>query len=65
MKNRLLTFCDDYHQAPASYEISQEQGLVERYRNIQLRETSELRLSNLCTEPSAGGASAVANSSQP
>jgi hypothetical protein len=48
MRARLLTFCDDYHQAPELYEVHNEDELKQRYRDLQLRETSELRLGNLC-----------------
>jgi hypothetical protein len=49
MKNRLLTFCDDYHSEPGLYSVKNEQQLKDRYRNLQLRDTSELRLDHLCT----------------
>lgn len=50
MKTRLLTFCDDYRSAPQLYQVHDEEALKDRYRNLQLRETSELRLENLCVE---------------
>jgi len=50
MKNRLLTFCDDYLQSPEMFEVSDEDILKQRYQNIQLRETSELRLDSLCLD---------------
>jgi hypothetical protein len=57
MKQRLLGFCDDYFVAPERYDISNEQSLRARYAALQLRDTSDLRLSNLCpaeiTEESA------------
>ncbi|MGB5488048.1 MAG: hypothetical protein WBN06_11705 [Lysobacterales bacterium] len=49
MKNRFLTFCDSYHANPELYEVHDEEALKNRYRYLQLRETSELRLSQLCT----------------
>ncbi len=49
MKKRLQTFCDDYQAAPQIYMVKDEQQLKDRYRNLQLRETSELRLDQLCT----------------
>jgi hypothetical protein len=49
MKTRLLTFCDDYHSDPQLYEVHGEEALKYRYRNLQLRDTSELRLDSLCT----------------
>ena len=54
MKQRLLTFCPDYFQAPELYEIQDEESLKLHYQHIQLRDTSELRLSNLC-EPDDEG----------
>jgi hypothetical protein len=48
MKTRLLTFCDDYHLAPQLYSVHNEENLKYRYRNLQLRDTSELRLDSLC-----------------
>ncbi|MGB7451471.1 MAG: hypothetical protein WBM36_05010 [Lysobacterales bacterium] len=49
MKTRLLTFCDSYQANPELYEVHDEEALKNRYRYLQLRETSELRLSQLCT----------------
>jgi hypothetical protein len=48
MKVRLLTFCEDFLAAPEMFEVQDEAALKHRYRNLQLRETSELRLDNLC-----------------
>ena len=48
MRERLETFCPDYYQAPEHYDIENEELLVERYHHLQLRETSEMRLSNIC-----------------
>ena len=48
MKERLLVFCPDYFEAPELYAIEDEESLKARYRNIQLRDTSDLRLNNLC-----------------
>jgi hypothetical protein len=48
MKERMLTFCPDYYAAPERYEIENEEFLKSRYKDIQLRDTSELRLNNLC-----------------
>ncbi len=49
MKTRFLTFCDSYHANPELYEVHDEEALKYRYRYLQLRDTSELRLSQLCT----------------
>lgn len=65
MKDRLLTFCDDYRQAPAMYDILNEQVLSARYADLQLRDTTELRLSRLCSPASEGEGSVIAASSQP
>jgi hypothetical protein len=48
MKERLLTFCDDFETAPQLFEVHDEDKLKDRYRNLQLRDTSELRLDHLC-----------------
>jgi hypothetical protein len=50
MKSRLLTFCSDYLADPNLYVIQNEDDLKQRYRNIQLRDTSDLRLDRLCTQ---------------
>jgi len=48
MKDRLMTFCDDYFQAPEMYTVEDEGRFTERYSHLQLRDTSELRLDHLC-----------------
>ena len=53
MKERLLTFCDDYLKAPELFEINDEDVLMQRYQDIQLRDTSELRLNALCVDEDA------------
>lgn len=50
MKERLTTFCGDYMKAPEMFEVHDETALKERYRNLQLRDTSELRLDRLCVK---------------
>ncbi len=50
MKTRLLSFCDSYRANPELYQVHDEAALKYRYRNLQLRDTSELRLGNLCTQ---------------
>ena len=65
MKARLLTFCDDYEQTPALYEIQSEQPLIERYSDLQLRDTTELRLSNLCPAPENHTSSVMASGTRP
>jgi hypothetical protein len=49
MKTRLLTLCDDYDAYPELFVVHNEADLKDRYQNLQLRDTSELRLNNLCT----------------
>ena len=49
MKTRLLTFCDSYLANPELYAVHDEEALKYRYRDLQLRDTSELRLNQLCT----------------
>jgi len=49
MKERLLTFCPDYFTAPERYTIQDEESLKTRYADLQLRDTSDLRLDHLCT----------------
>jgi len=53
MKARLLTLCDDYYSAPHLFTVRDEKSLKYRYRDLQLRETSELRLGNLCEDKQA------------
>ncbi|MBT8058338.1 MAG: hypothetical protein KJO33_02010, partial [Gammaproteobacteria bacterium] len=48
IRERLLSFCPDYFEAPDRYDIENEAALKSRYAHIQLRETSDLRLSALC-----------------
>lgn len=49
MKTRFLTFCDSYREHPEVYVVRDEDVLKDRYKDLQLRDTSELRLDNLCT----------------
>lgn len=58
MEERLLGFCPDFHTSPDSYRVTGEAQLVERYGHLQLRDTAELRLGNLCPEPEPTGAPA-------
>ncbi len=57
MKARFLQYCDNYQRRPALYTVQDEAQLKARYQHLQLRETSELRLPNLCQANSAGGPS--------
>jgi len=50
---RLRQFCPDYYANPKLYYIEDEQTLLEKYSFLQLRDTSEIRLPNLC-ESEAG-----------
>jgi len=50
MKTRLLTFCDSYNTNPEFFVVHNEEVLKYRYRYLQLRDTSELRLDQLCID---------------
>jgi hypothetical protein len=65
MKERLTQFCPDFFEDPELYEIDskKEAALKDRYADLQLRDTSELRLDHLCTTP-APGLSVTAGSSE-
>jgi hypothetical protein len=65
MKQRFMQYCDDYAVSPASYDIESEERLLERYSHIQLRETSELRLSALCAQTGLGAASVATSHARP
>ncbi len=56
MEVRLKTFCPDFFEQPDRYEIdpATEEALKKRYRDLQLRDTSDMRLDSLCTPPPAG-----------
>jgi hypothetical protein len=64
MKQRLQTFCGDYYSAPEMYRIEDEASLRERYAHLQLRDTTELRLNNLCPPNSGYPVMGVAGQSQ-
>ncbi|MGA9575792.1 MAG: hypothetical protein WBS20_17760 [Lysobacterales bacterium] len=50
MRDRLLTYCGAYRANPELYVVHNEKALKYRYRNLQLLDTSELRLDRLCTK---------------
>ena len=56
MKQRLLGYCGDFREAPNLYRVRGEASLMERYHHLQLRDTRELRLPNLCSGDGAGDA---------
>jgi hypothetical protein len=58
MRARFLTFCDAYRANPAAWTIAPEQDahLRARYAMLQLRDTSDLRLPNLCGGETRTGA---------
>jgi hypothetical protein len=57
MRERLLTYCGDFYAAPERYDIPDEHPLQTRYFDLlQLRKTSELRLSRLCPAETGNGA---------
>jgi hypothetical protein len=45
---RIQSFCPDYRKQPESFAIRHEDELKQRYQMLQLRDTSELRLDQLC-----------------
>ena len=51
MKERLESLCPDYLQAPELYTLADDAELKERYKDLQLRDMSELRLDQLCATP--------------
>lgn len=59
MQARLLRYCDQYHADPAAWTIApaRDAELQARYAHLQLRDTRDMRLPNLCVE--AGVASAA------
>ena len=63
MKARLETFCPDYFSAPEKYVIHDEYQLQQRYSQLQLRDTSELRLDHLCRDAPARNFRGVAGPS--
>ena len=50
MKERFLTYCDDYRAEPGLWVVHDEETLKHLYQNLQLRDTSELRLDVLCRD---------------
>ncbi len=48
MHEALVAMCPQYWERPALYSIPNEEALKDRYRHLQLRDTSELRLDSLC-----------------
>jgi hypothetical protein len=50
MRARFAQFCADYKRAPAAYSIpdGEDAALRARYRGLELRDTRDLRLPNLC-----------------
>lgn len=65
MKERLLEFCPEYLEAPELYRIEHEAALRKRYADLQLRDTSELRLPELCPPDDGGSGSAVSGQASP
>lgn len=65
MQTRLMTFCPDYRTQPASYTIRDEAALAKKYGHLQLRNTAELRLPNLCNEAASSQSNLATASSQP
>jgi hypothetical protein len=65
MKERLLQFCPEYYQAPELYSIEDEEALRRRYEDLQLRDTSELRLPELCPPDEDGSGTRVSGRAPP
>jgi hypothetical protein len=65
IRTRLLTLCGEYEKMPGMYDIEDEERLIKRYHHLQLDDTSELRLSNLCTAPPPRNAAVAAASPRP
>lgn len=65
MKTRFLSLCDDYRSFPELFVVHDEEILQERYQHLQLRDSSELRLSNLCVneEPDSIETAHISNDS--
>ena len=63
MKDRLQTFCPDYFRDPVRYTLKDEASLRERYADLQLRDTRELRLDMLCSGKRGGDFREVAGPS--
>ncbi len=59
MKTRLLTLCSDFQAFPELFVVHDEAELQDRYSHLQLRDTSELRLNNLCTLEKPDAAEAI------
>lgn len=51
MKERLLELCDGYQQNSDLYQVNDDALLKKRYEFLQFKDSSELRLSNLCMDP--------------
>lgn len=64
MKNRLLSFCDSYYENPDLWVVHDEEALKYRYRDLQLRETSELRLDSLCLKDQDNSSTSSAASAE-
>lgn len=52
MRDRFLTFCGDYANDPAAWTIpaGEDARLTAKYGMLQLRDTTDLRLPNLCRD---------------
>ena len=65
MKTRFMTFCDNYREHPELYVVRDEDVLKDRYQDLQLRDTSELRLDNLCTNEQGNPGTKVGQTADP
>lgn len=55
MKERLLEQCDSYQQNKSLYRVNNDAALKKRYEFLQFKDSSELRLSNLCVDSVSTG----------
>jgi len=65
MKEEFQTFCPEYLAKPELWLIENESVLKERYSHLQLRDTSELRLDNLCLENPDGSVNRLTGAAAP
>ena len=55
LRDRLVTLCRDYEQEPAAWRPDDVVLLRERYRLLGMQEAPEMRLDQVCEDPSEGG----------
>lgn len=60
MMERLRTFCPEYIESPGLYSRPDEESLQNKYSHLQLRDTSQLHLDQLCSDTKPSGISSGA-----